>query len=342
MIAAGLGRERIARLLLRHGADVHILDDTMGASALHFAAQGGDVGMAKLLLDHGAHLNLQSPTHGITPLMNAVWYRNPDMTAFLLEQERINTRIRSHFGATARDLISSASATGSVPSAEAGNTDMSNPDSLSDSRKSGQTKEADEAERFHQLFEQYEKRLRETENRQTLFRMIVNPDQADAPEKQLECIRLISRDPAQVNAISPVTCSGSDGHTPLLAAARDGKTEVVKILLASGADPKMEDEYMRATPVHKAAYMGYTDVLRVLTEHPDFAKIVDRQGPFNGYTALHDAVWHGHLDAVKVLLDANANPGLRGHDGLTPYDLAVKCGYDEIADLLRPHSGLSP
>lgn len=54
--------------------------------------------------------------------------------------------------------------------------------------------------------------------------------------------------------------------------------------------------------------------------------------PLVGYTALHDAAWHGHAEAAEVLLEAGANPMLRGHDGCTAYDLAVRYGYKELAE----------
>jgi ankyrin repeat protein len=116
-----------------------------------------------------------------------------------------------------------------------------------------------------------------------------------------------------------------------MVAARDGKAALVERLLRAGADMRIVDEYMMATPVHKAAYMGYADVLRELAKYPAFAEVIDWQGPYNGYTALHDAAWHGHSEAAEVLLEAGANPTLQGHDGCTAYDLAVRCGCNELA-----------
>ncbi|WP_312861169.1 ankyrin repeat domain-containing protein [Rhizobium leguminosarum] len=61
---------------------------------------------------------------------------------------------------------------------------------------------------------------------------------------------------------------------------------------------------------------------------------MDAQGPYNGLTALHDAAWHGHLDAVRSLIKAGARLDLLGHAGLTPRALALQYGYNEIASLL--------
>ncbi|WP_157626444.1 ankyrin repeat domain-containing protein [Rhizobium leguminosarum] len=65
-------------------------------------------------------------------------------------------------------------------------------------------------------------------------------------------------------------------------------------------------------------------------EQPD----VDAQGPYNGLTALHDAAWHGHLDAVRSLIKAGARLDLLGHAGLTPRALVLQYGYNEIASSL--------
>ncbi len=128
---------------------------------------------------------------------------------------------------------------------------------------------------------------------------------------------------------------GNPGHTALLIASRDGYAAIVDLLLQAGADMTRVDGFMLAHPAHKAGYMGQADVMRILTAHPDFPKIADIQGPFNGYTALHDAIWHGHLETTKILLDAGVRTDLKGYDGLTPADLAAHCGYSELVALLQ-------
>jgi ankyrin repeat protein len=63
---------------------------------------------------------------------------------------------------------------------------------------------------------------------------------------------------------------------------------------------------------------------------------LDAQGPYNGLTALHDAVWHGHREAVQALLRAKARTDLKTHAGLTARGLALLYGYAQIAELLEP------
>ena len=57
-----------------------------------------------------------------------------------------------------------------------------------------------------------------------------------------------------VNEKSPVVANGNDGQTPLLVASFLGHGEIVRMLLAAGANPRINDYLLKATPVHKAAY----------------------------------------------------------------------------------------
>jgi ankyrin repeat protein len=107
---------------------------------------------------------------------------------------------------------------------------------------------------------------------------------------------------------------------------------VVAELLAAGANPRIVDHLMRATPVHKAAYMGHAEVVRLLTV--DGGLELYAQGPYNGYTALHDATWHGHAETARVLIEAGARTDLRGLDDRTALEMAHEYGYDEVVGLL--------
>jgi ankyrin repeat protein len=125
-----------------------------------------------------------------------------------------------------------------------------------------------------------------------------------------------------------------DGHTPLLDAAREGHADVVKALLEAGADPRIVDQgNMKATPAHKAGYMGHAHVARLLVADPRLE--LDAQGPFNGYTALHDAIWHGHVETARIYIDAGARLDLRALDGRTPLQMARDYGYSEIVEMLE-------
>lgn len=311
---AGLGDVSGVRDLLDRGADPCVLDSRMGASPLHHAAQGGNAEVARLLLEHGAFLNLQAPTHGITPLMTGVWHRKVALVAFLLDQPEINGEIRSTFGMTARELVGFGA---------------HDQDCFSQQQN----------EELRRLFDAYEARRARALDEQPIFSVLTN-EELGRDEKR-ERVRALLAEGAAANTISPVMSSGSDGHTPLLVAARDGLADLAEMLLGAGADQTQTDHYMDAVPAHKAAYMGHADVLRVLSRFPGFADTLDARGPYNGYTPLHDATWHGNAEAVRVLLGAGARTDLQGYDGKTPLDLAGECRYDEIVNLLMEAARVS-
>jgi uncharacterized protein len=112
----------------------------------------------------------------------------------------------------------------------------------------------------------------------------------------------------------------------------------VRVLLDAGADPRRVIGLMKGTPLHEASYFGHADIVQALTEKREHARFpaleLDAQGPYNGLTALHDAVWHGHLQAAQALVKAGARLDLITHAGLTPRALAILYGFDDLAEFL--------
>src|ERR1700683_2223114 len=57
-----------------------------------------------------------------------------------------------------------------------------------------------------------------------------------------------------------------------------------------------------------------------------------------GATALHDAVWSGHIELVRLLLDHGADPNIPHAEGLsTPLHYAAIKGQAGIAAMLLDH-----
>ncbi|MEO5924168.1 MAG: ankyrin repeat domain-containing protein [Bryobacteraceae bacterium] len=99
------------------------------------------------------------------------------------------------------------------------------------------------------------------------------------------------------------------GVTPLLQASRNGDVPVMQALLTAGADPTRwhpEGE----TPLMAAARTGNTEAVLLLLSRGAFVNAVD---PFQEQTALMWASAQGHLDVVKALLKAGADPNLKAH-----------------------------
>jgi hypothetical protein len=119
---------------------------------------------------------------------------------------------------------------------------------------------------------------------------------------------------------------------PLIMAAYNGYTDIVKLLLEAGADVTVVDPGMKATALHAAAYAGNAEAAKLLLE---YEIDMDKQGPYNGYTALHDAVWQNNVETAKILIEAGANLHIKSNSGETALDLAKSRNYEKIVALIE-------
>jgi uncharacterized protein len=304
MAAAALGNVQMVEKLLLAGADVHVIDPVMGLSPLHLAAQSGVVDVARLLLDNSAFIDLQSPTTGMTPLICAVWAKRAPMVGYLLARgatPEVQTKLG---GATVADFV----AVGIQWTAG-----FTNPSEENWGRNIAGQLEAN--------------RLRRADI------VATQPLMAAVQAGDLAQARSLITSGADLDAKSPVLANGNDGQTPLLVACFLGHAEIVAALLEAGANPRIVDYLLGATPAHKAAYAGRPEALVALKRHGGVE--INAQGPFNGFTAMHDAVWHGHKEALEVILDwPNVRFDLRSLDGRTPLKLATDLGYSKLAALI--------
>lgn len=95
---------------------------------------------------------------------------------------------------------------------------------------------------------------------------------------------------------SLINLRGAEQTTPLIEAARHGRTLFIRPLLERGADLSLAD--------------------------------------LNGHTALHIAAHDGRTEICRLLVDAGADPAATDFDGLSPFDLAMMMGHASTADYL--------
>ena len=120
------------------------------------------------------------------------------------------------------------------------------------------------------------------------------------------------------------------GDTPLHLAAAGYRVEIVRLLLAAGADPNSAENHRRSGPLHYAAdsWMAragcrvdnQVETIRCLLDAGAKINAPDK----NGATPLHRAVRTRGAAAVKCLLEAGADASLKNKPGSAAFHLAVQ------------------
>jgi ankyrin repeat protein len=143
-----------------------------------------------------------------------------------------------------------------------------------------------------------------------------------------ECIALLAQFKVDVNG------KDKSGDSPLMFALKKSAPTYAREVLKVGASVNVANE-KNVTPLQFAIYRK-SDLLSDMLVKCDNPNV---QG-INGWTALHFAVREGNVEAVKRLLEANANPMIADNWGRTPYRVAREHGQEEIKKMLRKKMGL--
>ena len=126
-----------------------------------------------------------------------------------------------------------------------------------------------------------------------------------------------------------------DGFTPLGLAAYFGHTEVVKQLLAKGADPTIPSKNsLGAIPLHSALSNGHKEIARILLESGHTALQVNCPNK-EGWFPLHYTAHSGDWETSDFLLMHGASTSQVNNIGETPAIEARKFGFDHLADILE-------
>ena len=371
MAAALRGDETIIKMLLDAGADVKVKDQ-QNETALFDAVRYGHAGAVKLLLGAGADPNIhnqrpvKAPDNGYTPLMyaarrgvagnNASVQNWNDLIEALLEKGA-DPNARNSRGATALGIAQDAGYLDAVKLLLAGGAKevftyagMNLNDALLVSASNGDAVKVIES-------------LNAGADPHAASRAGVTPLMAAAYGGNVEAVRALVERGAHVNYVpngfrawtwtgaklpqgqQALAQSASIGDTALIIAARLGHRDVVAYLLDHGADPALANPH-GDSPLAVAAEQGHAKIASLI-----LAKGVDpdegRQSvpSFTGgalvglkaeehNTPLMKAAQGGHIEAVRVLLDAESDPNIRGLAGKTALYWAVERGYGEVVSLL--------
>lgn len=122
-------------------------------------------------------------------------------------------------------------------------------------------------------------------------------------------------------------------RTVLHLASECGQLELVKLLIAEGADvnnAQHKPQQYASTALHLAAKRGNVAVVQALLDGGADLELKDRSGA----TALFFAVKGGHVEAVRVLLDRGADINTTDCSMTTLYQVASSRGFPEVEKIL--------
>lgn len=125
----------------------------------------------------------------------------------------------------------------------------------------------------------------------------------------------------------------SEGDTPLTRATHSGCMQIAEVMLEQ--EKLDESGNVKELPeLHRAAYYGFDDVVCELVGNGENPDQLNKQGE----TPLHVAVRLGNVDAARALLENGAAVNVASHRGMTPLHWAAVSGDEELVDLLLEHN----
>ena len=272
------------RGLLEQGVDVDQRQPD-GATALHWAAFRDDQGLAALLIAAGAGVNAANEL-GATPLWLAAENGSAPMIERLLAAGA-DANVELPEGETP---LMTASRTGSMAGVRA--LIDAGADVNAAERSRGQTALMWVVAQGHD----------------DIAGILVRHG-ADVEARSKARLRLMHADNTNASQYDQGVMWARGGFTPLLFAARHGRTAAADLLLDGGADVD-NPAPSGATPLVLAAHSG---------QGAFAAHLLDRGADPNamgaGYTALHAAVLRGDRTLARALLAHGADPNLRLRSG---------------------------
>ncbi|WP_250294742.1 ankyrin repeat domain-containing protein [Wolbachia endosymbiont of Oedothorax gibbosus] len=116
----------------------------------------------------------------------------------------------------------------------------------------------------------------------------------------------------------------------LFLAVKNNDIGRVSALIAGGANVNIADEY-GYTPLHVAVMHGHIDVVNILMASKANVDAMDKTYK---YTPLYWAARNGYIEIVKVLIAGKASVNTANKYGYTPLHEAAQNGYIEIVGIL--------
>jgi len=303
------------KMLAANGLDVTREDET-GETLMHFAAFVGSLNVMKWLCkEHGLNINKPS-NNGDVPICIAAGCGHVNVVMWLLEcGVDVNTK-----GQDGRTPLHQAAANGRIDMMR-----FLNGRANIDIEAGGNMTPLESAI---------------SNNRIDSIRCLVNELEVKVNAPNSAGMTAIFGAAAMEGGSAMIDCLaelGADtnarythGRTPIFIATEFGLVENIKCLVRNGADVnKTNDTGM--TPILVATISGNPAAIECLASLRADVNVSSFQ---NGVTPIFVAVDKNNIESVKCLIRHGADLN-RKFQGMTPLDLAIKAGRNEIEDYLR-------
>jgi len=367
--AAISGNADVVKALLDGGADAKSLATPDGETVLMSAARSGNVESVRMLLDRGADVNARERYKGQTALMWAAAERHAPVVKLLLERGA-DWKIRGFDRDTKPPKLSAASAISPIPRGgftalmfTAREGDLESARIMLDAGVDINHGDVDNVTPLVTAImnKQYtlakflidrgaDVNIVDGGGRTALYAMIdirnedwtAMPNRTtDDPLPTIEVVKAIIDRGAKLDVplTRPLTVRSGmdfgdttlgDGATPMMRAARAGDHEVIRLLLAKGANPKLTTKG-GSNALMFAAGVGYRDKNTRGSEKDalETVKVMMAAGldlkQTNGIgeNALHGAALRGADTIVQFLVDQGMNVNALSKQGYTALDVAM-------------------
>jgi ankyrin repeat protein len=131
-----------------------------------------------------------------------------------------------------------------------------------------------------------------------------------------------------------VNVTDDDGTSALFGAVTRGHLDVVRQLTSHGANPNVMSQEAGKTALMMASQDGALEIVKDLLDH---GAQIDAKATGEGWTPLIWAVHSGHVEVVRELMNRGADTSITGHYGDSVFDIANQVGPD--AEIMRILNG---